>query len=272
MNNKKLSAVLATYNEEKNIGDCLETIKGLVDEIVVVDGNSVDKTREIAKSYGARVFKTTNPPIFHINKNKAIDRATGEWILQLDADERVTPELAREIEKVINNNDEFNGYWLSRKNLFLGKFLSWGGQYPDYTLRLYKNGKGRLPAKDVHEQAEVEGRVGYLKNNLLHLADQTFQRYWERNNRYINLLANQLKEGKTGKNLFQFTNYFMIKPLWWFLLTQIKHKGILDGWQGIVFSFFSALRFPRAYWRYIRKNSKSQASNHKQYQNSKFKI
>lgn len=253
MSEKKISVVLSTYNEEKNIGECLESIRQLADEMVVVDGSSVDKTREIARSYGARVFKTTNPPIFHINKNKAIDKATEEWILQLDADERVTPELAKEIKEVINSNDKFNGYWLPRKNLFLGKFLSWGGQYPDYTMRLYKNGKGRLPAKDVHEQAEVEGQVSYLKNNLLHLADPDFQRYWERNNRYINLLASQLKDGKVDKNIIQFINYFLIKPIWWFLLTQIRHKGILDGWQGIVFSFFSSLRFPRAYWRYLKK-------------------
>lgn len=250
----KLSVVLATFNEEKNIGRCLDSIKNIADEIIVVDGSSTDKTREIAKNYGTRVIKTINPPIFHINKNKAIDAATCEWILQLDADERVTPDLAREIKGVIDSDVQINGYWLPRKNFFLGRFLSWGGQYPDYTLRLYRNGKGRLPAKDVHEQAVVQGEVGYLKNDLLHFADLTFKRYLERNDRYINLITDEMKKNKIGKTPLKFIEHFFVKPIWWFLLTQIIHKGILDGWQGVVFSFFSALRFPRAYWRYLRQS------------------
>lgn len=248
---KKLSIVIATFNEEKNIGDCLDSAKDIADEIIIVDGGSTDKTCDIAKNYGSRIIKTTNPPIFHINKNKAIDAATCEWILQLDADERVTPDLARKIKNIVNGESEFNGFWIPRKNFFLGRFLSWGGQYPDYTLRLYRNGKGRLPAKDVHEQAVVEGKVGYLNNDLLHFADKSFKRYLERNNNYVNLIKDDMKINHLGKNPFQILNYFIVKPIYWFLLTQIRHKGILDGWQGVVFSFFSALRFPRAYWRYI---------------------
>lgn len=251
---KKLSVVLATFNEEKNIGECLESVKDIADEIIVVDGSSRDKTREIAKSYNAKVFKTTNPQIFHINKNKAIDLATCRWVLQLDADERVSPELLKEIKGVINSNIDINGYWIPRKNFFLGKFLSWGGQYPDYTLRLYRNGKGRLPALDVHEQAKVSGNVGYLKHDLLHFADKDFKKYLERNSNYIDLITSEMRRNRLFKDPLQFVNYLLVKPVYWFLLTQIRHKGILDGWQGIVFSFFSALRFPRAYWRYLKKN------------------
>ena len=253
---KKLSVVLATFNEEKNIGECLNSVRDIADEIIVVDGSSTDKTHEIAESYGAKVIKTDNPPIFHINKNKAIDRATCKWVLQLDADELVSDKLSNEIKNVIDKDNDTNGYWIPRKNYFLGKFLSWGGQYPDYTLRLYRNGKGRLPAKDVHEQAIVSGKVGYLKNNLLHFADKNFKRYLERNDNYVNLLKDEMKRNNLGKDPLQIINYFFAKPIWWFLLTQIRHKGILDGWQGIVFSFFSALRFPRAYWRYLATGNK----------------
>src|SRR3989338_7619182 len=152
-----ISIVLATFNEEKNLSDCLESVKDLANEIIVIDGLSTDKTVEIAKKYKAVVKVTSNPPIFHINKQKAIDKATKDWILQLDADERVTPELKKEILSVINDKDNKNaGYWIPRKNWFLGRFLMKGGQYPDYTIRLYKRGKGRLPQKDVHEQAVVE--------------------------------------------------------------------------------------------------------------------
>jgi len=251
MKKPKISVAIATFNEEKNIGPCLESVRQLADEIVVVDGGSTDKTVEIAKKYGAKVIVTDNPPIFHINKQKAIDAATGDWVLQLDADEEVTPELRKEVKDVICDTG-YNGYWIPRKNYFLGRYLTKGGQYPDYTLRLYKKGKGRLPCKSVHEQAMVQGKVGYLKNALLHNADPTFKRYLQRNSRYIDLMVKEMKEKKTGKNPIEAFKYFWLKPSHWFFWTLIRHKGILDGFQGIIFSFFSALRFPRAYWRYLR--------------------
>ena len=97
-----VSIVLATFNEESNIRDCLESVKDLADEVIIVDGSSTDKTVEIAKQFNAKIHITGNPPVFHINKQKAIDMAAKEWILQLDADERVTPELQKEIKKVIS--------------------------------------------------------------------------------------------------------------------------------------------------------------------------
>lgn len=248
----KISVALATFNEEKNIGPCLDTVREWADEIVVVDGESSDRTAEIAKKYGARVIITPNEPIFHINKQIAIDASTGDWILQLDADERLTPELAKEINETIKQWDnETMGYWIPRKNWFLGRFLMKGGQYPDYTLRLYRRGKGRLPQKTVHEQAVVEGEVGYLKNPLIHLSDPTFPRYFERWGRYTDLMADELKGEKN--NLFLAFSYLFIKPTWWFFLTYFRHKGFVDCWQGFVFSLFSSLRFPFAYLKYLRR-------------------
>ena len=246
-----LAVVLATYNEEENISDCLKSVEELTDEIVIVDGGSKDKTVEIAKSYGAHVIETDNPQIFHINKNKAIKAATKDWILQLDADERVSKELASEIENVINKDSDINGFWIPRSNFFLGRFLKKGGQYPDYTLRLYKRGKGRLPAKDVHEQALVEGNVGYLKNDLLHLRDKSFKKYLDGLDKYTSIMAIHMKNDKLSKNLINLVNYLLIKPIWWFLKTYIRHKGFMDSWQGFVFSFFSSIRFSIAYIKYI---------------------
>src|SRR3990167_4214430 len=138
MNNKEtISVVLATYNEEKNLPSCLASIKDIADEIVIVDGSSKDKTVEIARKFGAKIKITTNKKNFHINKQMAIDMATCDWILQLDADEQISPELAKEIKSIINNRSSIingvNGYWMPRKNWFLGRFLRKGGQYPDYT-------------------------------------------------------------------------------------------------------------------------------------------
>ncbi len=259
-----LSVVLATYNEEINLAGCLDSVKDMADEIIIVDGTSTDKTVGIAKKFGARVKITTNKPNFHINKQMAIDMATKDWILQLDADEHISPELKEEIKKILGNrqssivnrqSEEINGYWMPRKNMFLGRFLTKGGQYPDYTLRLYKNGKGRLPQKDVHEQAVVDGKVGYLKSALLHYPYKSFFHYLKKWNLYNNLFAVQIKEEQKNKNIFRkflyAIGYLFIKPSHWFSTTYFRHKGFMDSWQGFVFSLFSALRFPVSYIKYL---------------------
>ena len=283
---KGLSVVLAVYNEENNLGECLESIKDIADEIVIVDGTSTDQTVEVAKQYHARVIVRDNPPIFHINKQIALENAEYEWILQLDADERVSGSLSKEILDVISmdsqeldehqNNlihkslflrnqeqweikqgkfskpeGEIVGFFMPRLNYFLGKYLRFGGVYPDGAIRLVKNGKAWFPCKDVHEIIQLDGRVGWLQSDLLHYDSPTFSRYIKRNSRYVHLIASQLKDEKVGKNPMQFFNYVIYKPIHWFLITQIRHKGLLDGFQGILFSFFSALRFPRAYIEYL---------------------
>ncbi len=244
---KTLSVVLAVYNEEDYLKECLESVKDLAWEIVLVDGGSEDKTLEIAQEFHAKVIKTNNPPNFHINKNKAIDAAKGDWILQLDADEIVTKELADEIKKIITIDFSIDGYWIPRRNFFLGRFLKKGGQYPDYTLRLYRRGRGRLPAKDVHEQAKVLGETGFINNDLLHIRDKEFFIYLERFNRYTNLFSTQLKESGVGINPLSFLDYLLLKSFFWFLRAYIRHRGYEDGFPGFVFALFSALRFPISY-------------------------
>jgi len=283
----RLSVVLAVFNEENNLRDCLLSVKDIADEIIIVDGGSIDKTVEIAKSFNAKIIETNNPPIFHINKQKALEQASYEWILQLDADERITPTLSREIKKVIEmkseelndyeNNlpdrnlflrhqklvevrdgkvgdkeGEFTAFFIPRRNFFLGKYLRYGGTYPDPAIRLVRKNQAFFPAKDVHEQMSVIGKVGWLQNYMLHIDSPTFSRYLKRNSKYIDLIVNQLEGAKVNKNPVNFIVFIFLKPIGWFLLTLIRHKGILDGWQGIVFSFFSALRFPRAYIRYLK--------------------
>lgn len=254
----KISVAVATFNEEENIGKCLESVADWADEIVMVDGSSTDKTVQIAKKYNAKIIITGNPTIFHINKQKAIDACTGDWILQLDADEIVSNELKKEIIKVINLTPKpytltpNNGYWIPRKNYFLGRFLTKGGQYPDYSLRLYKKGKGRLPCKNVHEQAEVDGKVDYLKNPLLHYPYADFSEYWQHFNRYTDIFAREYKESKLKISLISFITFIFIKPICWFLLTFLRNKGFADGFPGFVFSLFSSMRFPVSYIKYLK--------------------
>jgi glycosyltransferase involved in cell wall biosynthesis len=282
-----LTVALATYNEEANLRACLESVKDIASEIIIVDGSSTDKTVEIAKEFKAIVKVTDNPPIFHINKQKAIDLSTNEWILQLDADEQVSPKLAEEIKKVIDMSDEelnnyqetlskrelflrhqqilvkrdgsigndagpYVAFFIPRLNYFLGRYLRYGGVYPDGVIRLIKKGRAFLPCVDVHEQFNVNGRVGWLENDLLHMADPTFSRYIKRNNRYVSLIAQELKDKNTGKDPLTRFKYLVVMPLNWFIKTYIRHKGFKDSWQGFVFSFISSLRFPRAYRNYLQ--------------------
>lgn len=268
MKNKKLkifkpqlSVVLTTFNEAKNIKTCLQSIKKLADEIIIIDGSSTDKTRDIAQKLGAKVFKVKNQTMFHKNKQLALEKAKGNWILQLDADEQVSPKLTQEIQKTIESNPKFNGYYIPRKNWFLGKFLKKGGVYPDYVIRLVKNGKAHFPCQSVHEQIKVKGKVGYLKNDLLHYADPDFDRYFSRFNRYTDLTAEKLSKTQIKPSLFNLLNYLLFKPIFDFLNRFFRHKGFIDGYQGFLFALFSSLHHPVAYlkfWQKIRiKKNKS---------------
>ncbi len=245
---KKLSVTLATYNEDQFLDKCLNSVKEIADEIVIVDGTSTDKTRDIAQKHGAKIILRENLQNFHINKKIAIENATGEWILQMDADEQASPELVKEIKEKINSDPEENGFWIPRANFFLGRFLKKGGAYPDYTLRLYRRGKGNLPAKSVHEQAEVTGKIGYLKHDLLHYNNPTFAAYLDRRfNRYTDIMAKDIKGGF-------FTNVIwqpLFNPLQGFLSIYFRHLGFLDGFPGFVWALFSALHFPIAYFKSI---------------------
>ena len=251
MKPNSLSVVLAVYNEEKNIKTCLDSIAGLADEIIVVDGNSQDKTREIAKKLGAKVFKVSNKPIFHLNKQIAVAKATMKWILQLDADEQISPELAREIKTIISQKTpQFNGYYLPRKNFFLTRFLTKGGQYPDYIIRLFLKGRGKFPCQSVHEQIVINGPVGYLHHPIIHWADHTFSRYLTRFNRYTSLDAEALYRQNVQPGFSMGFNYFFFKPVAWFFSAYFRHKGFVDGLPGFIFSLMSSLRFPVIYLKF----------------------
>jgi glycosyltransferase involved in cell wall biosynthesis len=294
-----LSVVIATKNEELNIGACLDSIKNIADETIVFDEYSSDRTRKIAKNYGAKVYKYKHKTNFHETKQKAIEKATGDWILQLDADELVTPKLAEEIKEVINssrktlldrvivkNNQvnynqlttryskklklfhrhqqliekregrlgkrtgEVDAFFIPRLNFFMGRPIKRAGVYPDGVIRLFKNGKARLPGRSVHELMEVEGGVGWLFNHLEHNESPTLKRYFKRMERYTNLHAQKLKRKKVPKNLIYYVLFNTYYPIITFLKLYIRHLGFLDGYRGFLWSFFSALHFPIAYYKY----------------------
>ncbi len=248
----KLSVVLAVYNEDQNLSACLDSAKLLADEIVVVDGGSTDKTIEIAKKYGAVIIQTTNPPIFHINKQKAVDAATGEWVLQLDADETVSKELADEIRSVISDRSSLNGYFVARKNYFVGQWMKKGGMYPDYVVRLFRRMHGQFPCKSVHEQIEIDGEIGYLINPLIHKPYPTFSEYVRKADTYTTLTRNELIKTKVPVNFLSIMKYLFYLPLKTFLSLYIRHRGFLDGGWGFVWAFFSGTHHSWAFIKYIR--------------------
>lgn len=269
-----ISVALATHNEEKNLAMCLDSVKEWADEIIIADGESTDKTLEIAKKYNAKVIKTTNKANFHINKQMAMDEAKGLVVLQLDADEVVDKKLAhfikdkaKEIKLLSKDNDhdseEIRNYqpkaWnLKRRNFFLGKFLTKGGQYPDPVIRFYINGYAKLPQKDIHEQIDVNGKVDFANGHLLHYSNPTFSDYIRKFNTYTSFKAIQLKKEKIPFNGVSMVEYLLIKPIYTFVSLFFRHKGFQDGLAGFVFALMSGIYWTISYlklWElYERKN------------------
>jgi glycosyltransferase involved in cell wall biosynthesis len=249
-----ISAVLATHNEEKNLERCLESVKDFADEIIVVDGESIDDTVTIAQKFKAEIISTTNKANFHINKQMAMDKARGLLVLQLDADEVVDGHLANFIKGRAKEIAQMNpkelethqpkAWNLNRKNFFLGTFLTKGGQYPDPVIRLYINGYAKLPQKDVHEQMTVKGEVSVASGHLLHYSNPTFEDYLRKFNTYTSFKATQLKEEKVPVNAVSFVEYIFINPCKTFLSLFIRHKGFQDGIAGFVFAVMSGI-----YWQ-----------------------
>lgn len=244
---------MATHNEEKNIKDCLDSIKMLADEIIIVDGESTDKTVEIAKKMGAIVKITSNKLNFHLNKKIALEMAKGDLILQLDADERVDKQLASFINKihqqvVTNDKSCTDVAWqIKRKNFFMGRWLKKGGQYPDPVIRLFIKGYAKLPAKDVHEQMQVKGSIGVAEGHLEHFTYPHFKDYLRKFNHYTSLKATQLKADHVKINLFNSVNYLFFKPLFTFFKIFIRHKGFVDTWPGFIFALFSGFYHSLSY-------------------------
>lgn len=251
-----ISVVLATHNEEKNLTKCLESVRSFADEIIIMDGESTDATVALAKKLGAKVHSTTNKANFHINKQMAMDKASGDLVLQLDADEIVDEELSSFIvkvhEKILKQvqNDHNTlpaAWWIKRKNWFLGAFLKKGGQYPDPVIRLYQKGKARLPQKDVHEQMVVDGEVGWANGHLLHYGNPTFEEYLRKWNTYTSFKATQLKDARVTTSFYNSLRFILFKPFTtWFSLF-IRHKGFVDGYPGFVFAVYSGLHHCVAY-------------------------
>jgi glycosyltransferase involved in cell wall biosynthesis len=230
---KSLSIVIITLNEAANLPRTLESIRGL-GEIVVVDSGSTDGTLEIAERAGARVFSEAWKG-FGAQKNSAIAEATGEWILSLDADEEVSPALAKEIAALLADEPKCAAYQIKRLNHFLGSPLRHGGYWPDPKLRLFRRGAASFEERPVHETMRSEGPIGELNGHLIHHCYPTLEDYVEHMNRYSTIGAQALvAAGKARRGWLWLKWNAVLNPVATFVYNYIFRLGFLDGRAGLL--------------------------------------
>ncbi len=227
-----LSVCIITLNEEANLARTLESVKSIAGEIVIVDSGSTDRTVVVAQSYGARVFVEPWKG-FAPQKNSALAKATHDWILSLDADEEVSPELAASIQKLLSGQPalQFDGYRMARRNLYLNRWIRRSGYYPDRKLRLVKRGAAEFENRAVHEDMKMAAETGLLAGDLIHHAYPTLESFVEHANRYSSLGAQMVvAERKAHFGIID----IVLRPLVRFVYGYFFRLGFLDGREGLL--------------------------------------
>jgi glycosyltransferase involved in cell wall biosynthesis len=244
-----VSAVIVTKDEEENIQDAIESVKDF-SEIIVIDSYSSDRTVEICKKYTEKVFQEEWQG-YAKQKQKGIERATMPWVLILDADERITPELKSEIAKVLDDKSH-NGFYIPRKNFFLGRWIRHGGWWPDYTLRLFRKDMAFIEEREVHEKVVVNGNTKYLKNPMEHHTSRTLSDFLKKLEDYSTLSAKEM--GRKGRRPGILTITF--RPFLTFSKMFFLRLAFLDGRYGLIlsllYSYYTFLKYVKA-WEKERK-------------------
>jgi glycosyltransferase involved in cell wall biosynthesis len=230
----RVSVTVVALNEEERLRACLESVVW-ADELVVVDAGSSDKTVAIAREFTDRVlFRAWDG--YGTQKNFALGQCQGDWILSLDADERVSEALRDEIRAMLAAKPTEAGFFLPRRNLFQGRWVRHGGLYPDWQLRLFRRGKGGFVERAVHESVRVDGPTGRLRAPLIHESYRSVADAVARLNRYSDLAAADLAVAGRGGSLVDLLG----RPVWRFVSMYILRAGFLDGWRGLVLAWLHA--------------------------------
>ena len=242
-----LSVIITTFNEEVNIADCIESVMW-ADEIIVVDSFSKDRTVEIAQRYPVQLLQREYFGSA-AQKNWALDRVKHPWVLIVDADERVPPELAGEILRTLASDPQVNGYYIKRENLFIDRVIEHSGWSTDKVIRLFRTEKGRYPNRRVHADLSIEGPTPLLENPFLHYTFRSFDQYFDKFLNYAEWGAAQaFREGRSVGVL-----EIAGRPLWRFIRTYVVQLGFLDGLHGLVLCTLQAfgvfLKYARL-WEY----------------------
>jgi glycosyltransferase involved in cell wall biosynthesis len=239
----RLSVILIVKDEEKNIRACLDSVRW-ADEIVVVDSGSTDATVEIARSYANKVV-VRDWPGYGPQKNRALDLAQAEWVLSLDADERVSDELRAEIVSRLESQPPEAAFAIARRSNYCGRFMRHGGWWPDYVVRLFKRNQGRFSDDLVHEQVVVDGPVGRLESALIHYSYTDLEEVLDKLNRYSTAGARALQQRGKQASLLTAIGH----GVWTFLRTYVLRLGFLDGREGFMLAVSNA---EVSYYRYLK--------------------
>jgi glycosyltransferase involved in cell wall biosynthesis len=243
-----VSVAIITKNEENNIEDALRSVAD-ANEIVVVDAYSSDGTVEICRKYTDKIFQHDWQG-FARQKQMAVDHTCGPWVLILDADERVTPELKKEVTDTLADTD-CSGFYVSRKNHFLGKWIRHSGWWPDNILRLFKKESGYLELREVHESVTVKGAIGYLRHPLTHYTYWSLTDFIKRMENYSTLAAKEIRKNAGHAGLFSLT----IRPFATFFKMYVLGLGILDGKRGLIlailYSYYTFLKYAKTWEKQI---------------------
>jgi len=244
-----LSVAMITMNEEANLPRTLDSVR-FADEIVIVDSHSTDRTTEIARSFSAKVF-TEDFKGHGGQKNSALDKCTGDWILLLDADEVLSPELQTSIRALLQTTPQCSAYWINRSNQIFGRWMRHGGYYPDRKLRLFRRGAARMTNEaSPHSTPFHDGPTGRLQGDLLHYAYPTLTLYLEHMQRYSTEMARlAVARGKVSRSVFSFVRNVVLNPVATFIYNYIVRLGFLDGREGLLLHLYHSVYVS---WKYAK--------------------
>ena len=231
----KISAAIITFNEERNIARVIESLR-CCDEILVLDSGSNDRTVEIATKLGARVVEASWHG-YAAQKNIAVQLATHDWILSLDADESLSEALEAEIWQIKKSGPKFDGYTVPRLAQYLGRWILHCGWHPDRKVRLFDRRKAKWIGEFVHESVKVEGSVGHLKSNLLHFTCNSLSEHLRSMDSYTTLAAQEIASREKHVSY----NQLLVEPAWTFFRTYVVKLGFLDGVEGLAIAYMAAL-------------------------------
>ena len=237
MNHSSISVVIIMKNEERNIEDCLRSVTW-AGQIIVVDAESTDRSQEIARGFTSCVFVRPWEG-FGAQKNFGILQASGSWVLILDADERVSPDLAEEIQARVRNwsNEDPVAFRIPRRNVFYGKWVRWGGAYPDLQIRLFQKGKATYNDRAIHENLIVDGLTGNLQGCLEHYTERQITDHFKKFSLYIRLAAEEQEKSKRRVHWW----HLVFNPLVTFIKKYFLKHGFKDGIHGVVFAGFASM-------------------------------
>lgn len=254
-NRLPLSIAVITFNEERNLPRCLQSVRGMASEIIVVDSGSTDRTGEIAKSFGAQfTFQQWQGHV--AQKNIALEKCSQPWVLCLDADEEVSPELAASMRAQLSSGEPgANGFEVNRRTFYLGKWI-WHAWYPEWRVRLVKNKSSRWGGRDPHDALEVSGATGKLTGDLLHYSYKDLNEHLHKTLDYARLSAGELRRG--GK-VPRFRN-LLFSPWMAFLKKLFFKQAWRDGWRGWLIAYSSFLGVFAKYAFMFEEKSKSEKS------------